>query len=103
MTNTKGMENRRPVQKKANYLISINPLELQEIVNSMVNVAMNKYLQKNNQDDEKYLTRQQTCKLLKISLPTLHNLHKKGSLKAHKINSRVRYIQSEVQKFIKQS
>ena len=103
MTNTKGMENRRPVQKKANYLISINALELQEIVNSMVNVAMNKYLQQNNEDDEQYLTRQQTCKMLKISLPTLHNLNKKGILKGHKINSRVRYIETEVKKFIKES
>ena len=103
MTNRKTMENRRPVPKKANYLISISALELQEIVYSMVNVAMNKYLQKNNGKEDKYLTRQQVCKLLNISLPTLHDLNKKGILKGHKINTRVRYIQSEVEKFIKQS
>jgi excisionase family DNA binding protein len=97
------MENRKVSQKEPNYLISISSVQLQEIVNSMVSVALNNYLQTNKQSNDKYLTRAETCKLLSISLPTLHDLNKKGILKGHKINTRVRYIESEVKKFIKKS
>ena len=96
------MENRRPVQKKADYLIILSRQDLQEIVNNMVNVAMSHYLQK-KQTDEQYLTRREVSKMLGVSLPTLHELNKKGILQGHKINTRVRYIKSEVEKFIKQS
>jgi len=102
MTNRTKMENRRPVQKKADYLIILSRQDLQEIVNNMVNVAMSHYLQK-KQTDEQYLTRREVSKMLGISLPTLHELNKKGILQGHKINTRVRYIKSEVEKFIKQS
>jgi len=102
MTNRTTMENRRPVQKKADYLIILSRQDLQEIVNNMVNVAMSHYLQK-KQTDEQYLTRREVSKMLGISLPTLHELNKKGILQGHKINTRVRYIKSEVEKFIKQS
>ena len=102
MTNRTTMENRRPVQKKADYLIILSRQDLQEIVNNMVNVAMSHYLQK-KQTDEQYLTRREVSKMLGVSLPTLHELNKKGILQGHKINTRVRYIKSEVEKFIKQS
>ena len=102
MTNRTTMENRRPVQKKADYLIILSRQDLQEIVNNMVNVAMSHYLQK-KQTDEQYLTRREVCKMIGVSLPTLHELNKKGILQGHKINTRVRYIKSEVEKFIKQS
>ena len=102
MTNRTTMENRRPVQKKADYLIILSRQDLQEIVNNMVNVAMSHCLQK-KQTDEQYLTRREVSKMLGVSLPTLHELNKKGILQGHKINTRVRYIKSEVEKFIKQS
>ena len=102
MTNRTTMENRRPVQKKADYLIILSRQDLQEIVNNMVNVAMSHYLQK-KQTDEQYLTRREVSKMLGVSLPTLHEFNKKGILQGHKINTRVRYIKSEVEKFIKQS
>jgi len=97
------MENRRPVTSKKNYLIMLTHHQLEEIINNMVYQAIEKYKSKPIKNDDVYLTRAETCKLLSISLPTLHSLNKKGILKGHKINTRVRYIESEVKKFIRKS
>ena len=101
MTNRKEMEIKRGTLNKANYLIMISPLELEQIVKSMVDITLNTYLKKNKQIDTIYLTRSETAKFLKISLPTLHNWTEDGILKAYKINTRVRYIKSEVEQMIK--
>jgi len=42
------------------------------------------------------ITRQETAKILKISLPTLHNWTKNGLLFCYKVSSRVRYKRSEI-------
>jgi len=45
-----------------------------------------------------YLTREETCKLLRISKPTLHELtYKRGLLKGYRIGGRVLYMRSEVE------
>jgi len=49
-----------------------------------------------NSKNEKLLTRQQTAKILQVSLPTLNNWTKKGIIKANRINSRVRYREEDV-------
>jgi excisionase family DNA binding protein len=50
--------------------------------------------QKNEQSD--YLSRKEVSKLLKITLPTLHDWTKLGYLKSYKIGTRVLYKQCEV-------
>lgn len=50
---------------------------------------------------DKLLTRQETAKLLKISLPTLNDWTKLGIIKAKKIGTRVRYLHSDVEAAIK--
>ena len=42
------------------------------------------------------LTRKDTAKFLRISLPTLHEWTKNGIVKAHRIGNRVLYKQEEV-------
>ena len=42
------------------------------------------------------LTRKDTAKFLRISLPTLHDWTKNGIVKAHRIGNRVLYKQDEV-------
>ncbi len=42
------------------------------------------------------LTRKETAKTLCISLPTLHDWTKNGTIKAHRIGNRVLYKQEEV-------
>lgn len=44
------------------------------------------------------LTRQETAKLLDVSLPTLHSWTKKNILQAYRIGNKVRYKKDEVLK-----
>ncbi len=46
---------------------------------------------------EKLLTRSETAKLLKISLPTLDGWTKTGVIKAKRIGTRIRYVYSDIQ------
>ena len=45
----------------------------------------------------KYLSREEVSKLLKITLPTLHDWTKIGLLKSYKIGNRVLYKEKEVE------
>ena len=45
---------------------------------------------------DQLLTRQQTAKILQVSLPTLNVWTKQGIIQAKRINSRVRYSESDV-------
>jgi len=49
-----------------------------------------------NSATNELITRQETAKILKISLPTLHNWTKNGILPSHKVSTRVRYKKSEI-------
>lgn len=49
----------------------------------------------------KLLTRQETAKLLKISLPTLDSWTNAGLIKAKRVGTRVRYVYSDVEAAIK--
>jgi excisionase family DNA binding protein len=57
--------------------------------------------EENNQPH--YLSRKEVAKLLKITLPTLHDWTKLGRLKAYKIGSRVLYKPSEVQEALEKT
>ena len=46
--------------------------------------------------DEKYLTRQETAKILQVTLPTLSDWVKRGKIRAYKINTRVRFKKSDI-------
>lgn len=46
--------------------------------------------------EDRLLTPKQTAKMLQVSLPTLYEWTKKGIIKAKRINSRVRYLESDV-------
>ena len=45
---------------------------------------------------EKYLTRKEVSKLIRVSLPTLHKYTVTGKIKAYRINRQVRYKENEV-------
>jgi len=46
---------------------------------------------------EQYLTRQQTCLQLQVTLPTLSDWVKRGKIRAYKINTRVRFKKSDIE------
>ncbi len=54
-------------------------------------------LPKLNNREDIYLTRDEVCDKLKISLVTLNNWTKKGLIPSYRIGRRVRYLESEVQ------
>lgn len=51
---------------------------------------------------EKYLTRAEVARLLKISLPTLHRYTKDGILKSYRIVGKVRYKLQDVENALKE-
>ncbi|MBK6699927.1 MAG: helix-turn-helix domain-containing protein [Saprospiraceae bacterium] len=52
--------------------------------------------QKQQITSKEWLTANEVCDLLKISLTTLHDWSWKGSLKKHKIGGRIRFRHDEV-------
>lgn len=48
-------------------------------------------------EEPRYLTRQETADLLKISLQTLHQYTKTGRLRAYRVGSRVLYKMEELE------
>ena len=61
-------------------------------------------LGKSNKDEKtkQILTRQQVCKLLGISLPTLHSYTKEGLVRAFRLGHKVRYKYDDVIDALKQ-
>ncbi len=51
--------------------------------------------------DSEYLTRKEACKLLRISLCTLHSFTKKGTVKGYHIGGRILYKTEEVRESVK--
>jgi len=47
--------------------------------------------------DAEYITRQETAKILGISLPTLNDWSKRGIIPSYRIATRVRYKKAEVE------
>lgn len=78
---------------ESKVFISVTPEELK----SIIKLAIKDYLSESitNQMDD-LLTRKEAAKILRISLPTLNYWTKKGIIKAKRINSRVRYSESDV-------
>ena len=52
--------------------------------------------------EENYLTRKEVAKLLRVSLPTLHEWTKEGILISHRIGKRVLYRLEEIKSAISQ-
>jgi excisionase family DNA binding protein len=74
--------------------IKLNELleRIGQLIDSKIGVLPTK--KKETQSD--YLTRAEASRLLKITLPTLHDWTKLGYLKSYKMGSRVLYKESEI-------
>ena len=66
---------------------------IQRITEEVVKALSNDPVSKKK---DQLLTRQQTAKILQVSLPTLNLWTKKGIIQAKRINSRVRYYENDV-------
>ncbi|MCB0486283.1 MAG: helix-turn-helix domain-containing protein [Flavobacteriaceae bacterium] len=77
----------------------LNTLELSDIKKIVEEALENKlkgFLEPQPENKLELLTRKDTAKLLRISLPTLHDWTKNGVIKAHRIGNRVLYKHNEV-------
>jgi excisionase family DNA binding protein len=73
--------------------ITVNDLLLQ--IEQLIDAKISN-LPQNENDQSDYLSRKEVSKLLKITLPTLHDWTKLGYLRSYKMGTRVLYKQSEV-------
>lgn len=83
-------------------VIVITPEELEELIVAAVEKALAKRnIDKPSEDpkpEKLIFTRQETAKILDISLPTLHTYTKDGWIQAFRIGYKVRYKWEDIQK-----
>lgn len=79
------------------FLMGITVNDLKEIVNEAVRANLNLKSEKPQQKSkQEYLSRLEVANLLKISLVTLHDWTKQGTIKAFRIGSRILYCPDDV-------
>jgi len=86
----------------SNLILHQTPLE--DITAIIVEAVADQFkkCQLNKPDEpEKIFTREETCKRLGISLPTLWQYTKSGKIKAVRIGSRIRYRKSDIDSALK--
>ena len=86
------------MQTNSILLESLTVEQLQQLVSSSVKNGIQEIYKElqNKSDDEELLTREQTCKFLKIDSSTLWAWTNKGKVKAHGIGARRYYKRSEL-------
>lgn len=82
--------------------VILSPIPLDELTSRLEAVIEAKLLElegrfTNQPERPTYATRQEVAGMLKISLPTLHELTKQGKLEAYRIGQRVLYKVEEVE------
>jgi DNA invertase Pin-like site-specific DNA recombinase len=87
-------------------LVQLSVQELQELIAKSVTEEVNKLIKviqmiPAENDENKVITREETAKLLNVSLTTLYLWNKNEILKNKKINSRVYYLKNDVMNKLK--
>lgn len=80
-----------------------NPFEeinqrLTSIENRLIDLAMPR-----EDVDLKYLSREEVCTILRISMPTLNTYTKRGIIKGSKIGNRMLYLETDIKQAITDS
>jgi len=78
-------------------LISIPLNEFEKIQKEWIRQVLGENKTPTPPPDEKYLTRQETAKILQVTLPTLSDWVKRGKIKAYRINTRIRFKKSDIE------
>ncbi len=81
-----------------NIILTQIPLEdLKTAISQAVKFEIDKLCLSIPKAETEFITRQQTAKLLGISLPTLNEWSKQGIIISYRIGTRVRYKKAEVE------
>ena len=75
--------------------------DIRAMFSEIVAEQFKKYQPQQEKEPVKILTRQETAKILGVSLPTLNEWTKNGTLQGTRIGSRVRYRMSDVEAALK--
>lgn len=62
----------------------------------LTEILENRHHLQPSHDADELITREETAKILRVTLPTLHNWTKRGLIPHYKVSSRVRYKRNEV-------
>jgi len=85
------------MQKDNKLLVQLSQAELEHLLGDIIEQKLGALLQPTPQTPQiKLLTRQQTAKLLSISLPTLGDYTNKGKLISYRLGGCIRYKEAEV-------
>jgi hypothetical protein len=89
-------------ENKANLLVQLCVGDLQQLIQEAVKNELEKITKviqmtpKDSENESNIITREQTAKMLNVSLTTLYFWNKNKILEAKKINSRVYYLKDKV-------
>jgi len=81
-------------------VLIISKLEIDEIRSKLDNIQNLLDKSRKSDDIEEIMTREEVCKLLRISEPTLYRYMKHHKLPSKKIGNQRRFIRSDVNKWI---
>lgn len=81
--------------------ISINGFNLDSLVEHIASKVSEQLEEKQQAVEHEYLSRDQVAKMLRISLPTLHDWCKKGILQSYRLGKRVYFKSQEVEESMK--
>jgi excisionase family DNA binding protein len=85
------------MEQKHICLLPISIEELEDTIRKVISDSLRENQFSNSSVyDADYLTRIETAKLLRVTLPTLSDWTKRGILNSYRMGSRIRYKRSEV-------
>lgn len=84
------------------FIQNVTLQELQEMISNTLEEKFKAFTSTRERIEENLLTRKETAKLLRISLPTLADWTRQGILKSINLGRRVLYARSEVQRVLEQ-
>ena len=76
--------------------------QLADMMREVVQTELANLIPQSNISSDELLTRKQVAEMLSISLPTLHEWTKEGTIKAYRIGRAVRYKHDDVQNALKE-
>jgi len=77
-------------------LVSIPLNEFEVIQKNWIREVLGENKPNTPPPDEKYLTRQETAKILQVTLPTLSSWVESKIIRAYRINTRIRFKKSDI-------
>ncbi|UYW02087.1 helix-turn-helix domain-containing protein [Flavobacterium agricola] len=83
-------------------IIQVTPEQLKQVVQDAVKIELEQYLKNPEpQKEDELLTREETAELLKVSLATLDRWSKNGKMQPLKIQHKVYFKKSDIEKALK--